>query len=138
MFLLMFFSIFKLCQVTSHRRKLKYYVLKRVWYLSLTKRSTRFHEFCIRGWCIVGKKQTCPYCKEKVDLKRMFCNPYPFNCRCPALLLVARPNDTNCQMEERSSQLVRNLSSCEKKKKIQAFCSQLLKLRSNCEDLSSI
>ena len=38
----------------------------------------RFHEFCIRGWCIVGKKQTCPYCKEKVDLKRMFSNPYPF------------------------------------------------------------
>ncbi|KFV07781.1 RING finger protein 121, partial [Pterocles gutturalis] len=35
-----------------------------------------FHEFCIRGWCIVGKKQTCPYCKEKVDLKRMFSNPY--------------------------------------------------------------
>ncbi|KXJ28428.1 RING finger protein 121 [Exaiptasia diaphana] len=35
-----------------------------------------FHEFCIRGWCIVGKKQTCPYCKEKVDLKRMFCNPW--------------------------------------------------------------
>lgn len=34
-----------------------------------------FHEFCIRGWCIIGKKQTCPYCKEKVDLKRMFCNP---------------------------------------------------------------
>jgi RING finger protein 121 len=36
-----------------------------------------FHEFCIRGWCIVGKKQTCPYCKEKVDLKRIFSNPYP-------------------------------------------------------------
>ncbi|XP_046854405.1 RING finger protein 121-like [Xenia sp. Carnegie-2017] len=35
-----------------------------------------FHEFCIRGWCIVGKKQTCPYCKEKVDLKRMFPNPW--------------------------------------------------------------
>lgn len=34
-----------------------------------------FHEFCIRGWCIVGKKQTCPYCKEKVDLKKMFFNP---------------------------------------------------------------
>ena len=59
------------------------------------------------------------------------------------------------QMEERSSQLLRNLSSCEKKawKKIpawtgfepmtsampvQAFFSQLLKLRSNCGDLSSI
>ncbi|KAK2154480.1 hypothetical protein LSH36_268g03044 [Paralvinella palmiformis] len=35
-----------------------------------------FHEFCIRGWCIVGKKQTCPYCKEKVDLKRMFTSPW--------------------------------------------------------------
>ncbi|KAL1505580.1 hypothetical protein ABEB36_005113 [Hypothenemus hampei] len=35
-----------------------------------------FHEFCIRGWCIVGKKQTCPYCKEKVDLKKMFSNPW--------------------------------------------------------------
>ncbi|KAM3965932.1 E3 ubiquitin ligase Rnf121 [Aphomia sociella] len=35
-----------------------------------------FHEYCIRGWCIVGKKQTCPYCKEKVDLKRMFTNPW--------------------------------------------------------------
>jgi len=35
-----------------------------------------FHEFCIRGWCIVGKKQTCPYCHEKVDLKRMFPTPW--------------------------------------------------------------
>uniref|UniRef100_G3SVI1 Ring finger protein 175 n=1 Tax=Loxodonta africana TaxID=9785 RepID=G3SVI1_LOXAF len=35
-----------------------------------------FHEFCIRGWCIVGKKQTCPYCKEKVDLKRTISNPW--------------------------------------------------------------
>lgn len=35
-----------------------------------------FHEFCIRGWCIVGKKQTCPYCKEKVDLQRMFPGPW--------------------------------------------------------------
>ncbi|XP_045778236.1 RING finger protein 121 [Maniola jurtina] len=35
-----------------------------------------FHEFCIRGWCIVGKRQTCPYCKEKVDLKQMFTNPW--------------------------------------------------------------
>ncbi|KAG8137157.1 putative RING finger protein [Naja naja] len=34
------------------------------------------NHFCIRGWCIVGKKQTCPYCKEKVDLKRMFSNPW--------------------------------------------------------------
>ncbi|KAM7168695.1 LOW QUALITY PROTEIN: RING finger protein 175 [Macrochelys suwanniensis] len=35
-----------------------------------------FHEFCIQGWCIVGKKQTCPYCNEKVDLKRMLSNPW--------------------------------------------------------------
>lgn len=27
----------------------------------------------------MGKKQTCPYCKEKVDLKRMFPSPYPFH-----------------------------------------------------------
>jgi hypothetical protein len=33
-----------------------------------------FHEFCIRGWCIVGKKQTCPYCHEKVDLKVSSCS----------------------------------------------------------------
>ena len=26
----------------------------------------------------MGKKQTCPYCKEKVDLKRMFPSPYPY------------------------------------------------------------
>ena len=26
--------------------------------------------------CIVGKKQTCPYCHEKVDLKRMFPTPW--------------------------------------------------------------
>jgi len=38
--------------------------------------SHEFHEFCIRGWCIVGKKQTCPYCHEKVDLKRMFPTPW--------------------------------------------------------------
>ncbi|XP_011405198.2 PREDICTED: RING finger protein 121-like [Amphimedon queenslandica] len=35
-----------------------------------------FHEFCIRGWCIIGKKQTCPYCQEKVDLKKIFKNPW--------------------------------------------------------------
>lgn len=38
--------------------------------------SHSFHEFCIRGWCVVGKKQTCPYCKEKVDLQKLFKNPW--------------------------------------------------------------
>jgi len=28
-----------------------------------------FHEFCIRGWTIVGKKDSCPTCCEKVSLK---------------------------------------------------------------------
>lgn len=28
----------------------------------------------VRGWCIVGKKQTCPFCNEKVDLKRIVRN----------------------------------------------------------------
>lgn len=35
-----------------------------------------FHDYCIRGWCIIGKKQICPYCKEKVDLQRMFSAPW--------------------------------------------------------------
>tara|TARA_R110002050_G_scaffold38554_1_gene95136 strand:- start:254 stop:781 length:528 start_codon:yes stop_codon:yes gene_type:complete len=26
----------------------------------------RFHESCIRGWAVVGKKDTCPMCAEKV------------------------------------------------------------------------
>mmetsp|Transcript_28936 Transcript_28936/g.75890 ORF Transcript_28936/g.75890 Transcript_28936/m.75890 type:complete len:381 (-) Transcript_28936:962-2104(-) len=34
------------------------------------------HEFCIRGWSIVGKKQVCPYCNEKVDLSKMFVAPW--------------------------------------------------------------
>ncbi|CAH8531786.1 unnamed protein product [Schistosoma bovis] len=35
-----------------------------------------FHDFCIRGWCIIGKKDTCPYCNEKVNLKQTFTNPW--------------------------------------------------------------
>ncbi|KAM6136341.1 LOW QUALITY PROTEIN: RING finger protein 175 [Phoenicopterus ruber ruber] len=35
-----------------------------------------FHEFCICGRCIAGKNQTCPFCPEKVDMKRML-SPYP-------------------------------------------------------------
>jgi len=35
-----------------------------------------FHDACIRGWCIIGKKQICPYCKEKVDLQRLFSAPW--------------------------------------------------------------
>lgn len=32
----------------------------------------KFHEYCIYGWCLVGKRQTCPFCSEKVDLGRLF------------------------------------------------------------------
>jgi len=35
-----------------------------------------FHDFCIRGWTIVGKKDTCPYCSEKVSIRAMFANPW--------------------------------------------------------------
>jgi len=35
-----------------------------------------FHESCIRGWTIIGKKDTCPYCSEKVHLKQLFNNPW--------------------------------------------------------------
>ena len=31
----------------------------------------QFHDLCIRGWTIVGKKDTCPFCKEKVSLKQL-------------------------------------------------------------------
>jgi len=30
------------------------------------------HEFCIRGWCIIGKKDTCPVCREKVSISDVF------------------------------------------------------------------
>lgn len=35
-----------------------------------------FHDYCIRGWVIVGKKQICPVCKEKVDLKQFSSTPW--------------------------------------------------------------
>ncbi|KAI9143220.1 hypothetical protein BKA69DRAFT_1062954, partial [Paraphysoderma sedebokerense] len=35
-----------------------------------------FHEQCIRGWAIIGKKDMCPYCKEKVDMKIFTLNPW--------------------------------------------------------------
>jgi RING finger protein 121 len=35
-----------------------------------------FHEFCLRGWCIVGKKETCPYCNEKVQTKDFIKHPW--------------------------------------------------------------
>uniref|UniRef100_A0A8C2Y4Z1 RING-type domain-containing protein n=1 Tax=Coturnix japonica TaxID=93934 RepID=A0A8C2Y4Z1_COTJA len=28
-----------------------------------------FHELCMCGWCTVGKKETCPHCGKKLDLK---------------------------------------------------------------------
>lgn len=27
-----------------------------------------FHLACIKGWILIGKKDCCPYCKEKVEL----------------------------------------------------------------------
>ncbi|GAQ85804.1 Zinc finger RING-type domain containing protein [Klebsormidium nitens] len=36
----------------------------------------RYHEFCIRGWVMVGKKDTCPFCLEKVDLRKLFVSPW--------------------------------------------------------------
>ncbi|CEO94280.1 hypothetical protein PBRA_000065 [Plasmodiophora brassicae] len=29
----------------------------------------RYHDLCLRGWAMVGKKDTCAYCREKIDLK---------------------------------------------------------------------
>lgn len=36
----------------------------------------RFHGFCIRGWIMIGKRDVCPVCKEKVNLKGIFANPW--------------------------------------------------------------
>jgi len=35
-----------------------------------------FHEYCIRGWVILGKQNTCPYCHEKVDTKLLGNHPW--------------------------------------------------------------
>lgn len=32
----------------------------------------RYHEHCIRGWTLIGKKDTCAYCCERVELKQVF------------------------------------------------------------------
>ncbi|KAJ1625929.1 hypothetical protein T492DRAFT_1036177 [Pavlovales sp. CCMP2436] len=32
----------------------------------------RYHESCIRGWTLIGKKDTCAYCCERVELKQVF------------------------------------------------------------------
>lgn len=31
-----------------------------------------FHDLCIRGWTMIGKKDTCPVCLEKVDLREVY------------------------------------------------------------------
>ena len=31
-----------------------------------------FHDQCIRGWTLVGKKDTCPVCLDKVDLRTLY------------------------------------------------------------------
>ena len=36
----------------------------------------KFHEVCIKGWTIIGKKDVCPYCKEKVDLNQFKTNSW--------------------------------------------------------------
>ncbi|KAJ2804342.1 hypothetical protein H4R21_001684 [Coemansia helicoidea] len=35
-----------------------------------------FHAICIRGWCVVGKRDTCPFCREKADLAAFAQNPW--------------------------------------------------------------
>lgn len=47
----------------------------------------RFHDVCIRGWSLVGKKSTCPFCKEKVDLKALVPD-LPWNSKRVSLLWI--------------------------------------------------
>jgi len=46
-----------------------------------------FHEKCIRGWTIVGKKDICPFCFEKVDM-RILIPDSPWNSKRLSLLWV--------------------------------------------------
>ncbi|EGC34894.1 hypothetical protein DICPUDRAFT_34297, partial [Dictyostelium purpureum] len=46
-----------------------------------------FHEWCIRGWLLVGKKNSCPHCNEKVDIKTTSENPWQSNSGIWATLL---------------------------------------------------
>ncbi|PVU89966.1 hypothetical protein BB559_004851 [Furculomyces boomerangus] len=34
----------------------------------------KFHNSCIRGWCLIGKRDICPYCHERVDLEPLMIN----------------------------------------------------------------
>lgn len=46
-----------------------------------------FHEHCLRGWAIVGKKDTCALCSEKVDLKSLI-PEVPWNSRRVSVLWI--------------------------------------------------
>ncbi|GBG34244.1 RING finger protein 121 [Hondaea fermentalgiana] len=46
-----------------------------------------FHEHCLRGWAIVGKKDTCALCSEKVDLKALI-PEHPWNSRRMSVLWI--------------------------------------------------
>ncbi|KAI1307345.1 putative ring finger protein [Halotydeus destructor] len=35
-----------------------------------------FHEYCIYGWSLIGKKDNCPYCKERVDMGLILSRSY--------------------------------------------------------------
>ena len=70
--IMIFYSLFQISTLYI-QASILFYIFQHDWSWIFC---CRFHEFCIRGWCIVGKKQTCPYCHEKVDLKRMFPNPW--------------------------------------------------------------
>jgi len=43
---------------------------------SWTFHAHSFHDWCIRGWVLIGKKNTCPSCREKVNLQQFKTNPY--------------------------------------------------------------
>ena len=46
-------------------------LLREEWGLQLACKHL-FHDQCIRGWTLIGKKDTCPTCLEKVDLRAIF------------------------------------------------------------------
>jgi hypothetical protein len=70
-----------------------------------------FHNLCIRGWTVVGKKDVCPVCNEKVDLRELY-SDRPWETRnltwCVATHFTAREGLCSVDMHVR---LWRNLAS---------------------------
>jgi RING finger protein 121 len=49
-----------------------------------------FHEQCIKGWAIIGKKDTCPYCAERVSNMSSWSSRWDLNSQYGSILDMVR------------------------------------------------